>query len=331
MISRFFWNYAYGRARYLMALGVVCAAVFFANMWLFPTPYLRINGVDQVELRAKPGDEIPVRVARFDSANGWWLTGGINAVFPIDSGEVVETELVKPMGSEWTWENFARENKIENVTVDGTLVIPQDLPSDGKTVRVHVVGAVNYSTLDSWGRDADIADSLLVTLTDRPHSSATFKIVEQSIQVVSLALALASVSAGTLFLLWGAVIPLSDPDTNRTSAYMRRTPQLLRNLKRLVESKARRLPEGYWKPDVVKLDFSEFDAICQRVMQERTELQIVLNAATLQHDPRHPENLRSDQVDEDVEIHDEKFTRAYRDLTLMLKEKSRWYQFWYRA
>ena len=93
MISRFFWNYIFGRARYPIVLGGLSTSVFFANMWFFPTPYLQINGVDQVELSAKPGDEIPVRVAKFDSANGLWQTSGIRAVFPAESEAAIEVDV----------------------------------------------------------------------------------------------------------------------------------------------------------------------------------------------------------------------------------------------
>ncbi len=331
MISRFFWNYLYGRARYLIPLGALSAIVFFTNMWFFPTPFLHINGVDQAELSAKPGDEIPVRVARFDSANGLWLTGGIFAVFPTDSGAGIETELVKKGGSEWTWDNFIQGFDKENVTVDGTLVIPRNLPSDGRTIRVDVIGVVNYSTIKTWTLEAKIADSILVTLTDRAHSSATFGIVEQSIRVASLGLAFVAGSLGILFLLRGDDAPGFDWNTNRTLAYMRRAPGLLRNLRLLFDSKARRIPEGYWKPKAVELDFAEFNALDERVTRERTKLQEGLNATAFQFGLKHIRNMKSDQADKELEALDENFTRAYRDLTMMLKDRRRWYQFWYWA
>lgn len=337
MISRLYWKYVYGRARNLIVPGVLSAILFFANMWFFPTPYLHINGVDQVDLSAKPGDEIPVRVARFDSANGWWLTSGISAVFPDDSGAGIESEVVKKAGSEWSWENFAQVNKLKRVTVDGTLVIPPDLPSDGRTIVVDVVGVVNYLTIDSWSRDAEVADSLLVTLTDRPHSSATFKNVEQSIGYVSFALAIVFGSSGLSFLLFGVFAVRSERNTNRTLAYMRRTPTLLRDLRRLVDTKARRLPDGYWKPGKVKLDIAEFEAFSSHVMRERGELREVLDSGVPQPGLEHTGKPGADQAkgsgkaDQDLHALEENFNGAYRDLTLMLKVHRRWYQFWYWA
>ena len=331
MISRFFWNYVYGRARYPIVLGALSAIVFFANVWFFPTPYLHINGVDQVELSAKPGDEIPVRVAKFDSANGWWQTSGIRAVFPTESEAAIEVDVVPRTGSEWTWENFSQENKIKSVTVNGTLAIPRDLPGDGRTIRVDVIGAVSYSTVDGWPKDADVADTLLVTVTTRQHPSQTFIIVEQRISVVSLYLGLTAGSLGILFLVWGAVASRSDRSTNRTLAYMRRTPKLLRDLQQLIDSKSRRLPEVYWKPDVVEFSRSEFDTLSVRVTQERTKLQAALDAAASQFGLKHIGNSRSDRMDKDLEAHEENFMSAYRNLTISLKQHRQWYQFWYWA
>ena len=174
MISRLYWIYVFGRVRFLIAPGVISGIVFFVNMWFFPIPHVSMDGVDQVKLSAMPGDEIPVRIARFNSANGWWSTRGIIAVFRTDSGAGIGSKIVSQTESEWDWSNFARENKLKRVTVDGTLVIPRDLPGDGRTVQVDVTGVVNYLTVDSWSREADVADSLFVTLTDSPHSSAAF-------------------------------------------------------------------------------------------------------------------------------------------------------------
>jgi len=331
VISRFFWNYIFGRAWYPIVLGGLSTSVFFANVWFFPTPYLQINGVDQVELSAKPGDEIPVRVAKFDSANGLWQTSGISAVFPAESEAAIEVDVVPPTGSEWTWENFAEENKIKNVTVNGTLAIPRDLPGDGRTIRVDVIGAVRYSTVDSWPKDADVASTLLVTLTTRQHPSQIFKIVEQRISVVSLYLGLAAESLGILLLVWGAVAIRSDRSTNRTLAYMRRTPKLLRDFQQLIDAKSRRLPEGYWKSDAVKFSRSEFAALSVRVTRERTKLQAALDAAASQFGLKHIGNLESGRMDKDLELHEENFISAYRNLTIAFKQHRRWYQFWYWA
>jgi hypothetical protein len=331
MISRLFWNYGYGRARYLIVPSMLSAILFFTNMWFFPTPYLHIDGVDQVELSATPGDEIPVRIAEFDSANGWWLTGGINAVFPTDSEETIEIELIERTGSEWTWENFGQRNDIKKITVDGTLTIPRYLPTDGRTVQVDVIGVVSYLTVDSWKLDADVADSLLVTLTTRQHSSATFRTVEQSIGVVSLSLGIATGCLGVLLLLWGAVARRFGRNTNRTLAYMRRTPKLLRDLQHLVDSKARRLPEGYWTSELVESERAEFDALSVRVARERTKLRAALDATASQLGLENIGNLRFDQVDKNLETHEVDFTMAYRDLTMMLREHRRWYLFWYWA
>ncbi len=312
-------------------LGALSASVFFANVWFFPTPYLQINGVDQVELSAKPGDEIPVRVAKFDSANGWWETSGIRAVFPTESEAATEVEVVPRTGSEWTWENFAQENKIKSVTVNGTLAIPPDLPGDGRTIRVDIIGAVRYSTVDSWPKDAHVADTLLIMVTTRQHPSQAFKIVEQRISVVSLYLGLAAESIGILFLVWGAVASRSDRSTNRTLAYMRRTPKLLRDLQQLIDSKSRRLPKGYWKSDVVKFSRSEFDALSVRVTRERAKLQAALDAAASQFGLNHIGNWESDRMDKNLEVHEENFKSAYRNLTIALKQHRHWYQFWYWA
>ncbi len=331
MISRFFWNYIFGRAWYPIVLGGLSISVFFANVLFFPTPYLQINGVDQVELSAKPGDEIPVRVAKFDSANGLWQTSGISAVFPSESEAAIEVDVVPPTGSEWTWENFAQENKIKSVTVNGTLAIPRDLPGDGRTIRVDVIGAVRYSTVDSWPKDADVANTLLVTLTTRQHPSQIFKIVEQRISVVSLYLGLAAESLGILLLVWGAVAIRSDRSTNRTLAYMRRTPKLLRDLQQLIDAKSRRLPEGYWKSDAVEFSRSEFAALSVRVTRERTKLQAALDAAASQFGLKHIGNLESGRMDKDLELHEENFISAYRNLTIAFKQQRQWYQFWYWA
>ncbi len=331
MISRFFWNYLFGRARYPLVLGGLYISVFFVNVWFFPTPYLQINGVDQVELSAKPGDEIPVRVAKFDSANGLWHTNGIRAVFPDESQAAVEVDVVLPTGSEWTWENFAEENKIKSVTVNGTLAIPRDLPVDGRTIRVDVIGALSYSTVDSWPEDADVANTLLVTLTTRQHPSQIFKIVEQRISVMSLYLGLAAESLGILLLVWGVVAIRSDRSTNRTLAYMRRTPKLLRDLQQLIDAKSRRLPEGYWKYGAVKFSRSEFDALSVRVTRERTKLQVALDAAASQFGLKHIGNLESDRMDKDLELQEENFISAYRKLTIAFKQHRQWYQFWYWA
>jgi len=300
-------------------------------VWFFPTPYLQINGVDQVELSAKPGDEIPVRVAKFDSANGLWHTSGISAVFPAESEAAIEVDVVPPTGSEWTWENFAQENKIKSATVNGTLAIPRDLPVDGRTIRVDVIGAVRYSTVDSWPKDADVASTLLVTLTTRQHPSQIFKIVEQRISVMSLYLGLAAESLGILLLVWGVVAIRSDRSTNRTLAYMRRTPKLLRDFQQLIDAKSRRLPEGYWKSDAVKSSRSEFAALSVRVTRERTKLQAALDAAASQFGLKHIGNLESGRMDKDLELYEENFISAYRNLTIAFKQHRRWYQFWYWA
>ena len=331
MISRLFWNYGYGRARYLIVPSMLSAILFLTNMCFFPTPYLHIDGVDQVELSAKPGDEIPVRIAKFESANGWWLTRGINALFPTDSEAVIEIELIERMGSEWTWENFGQRNDLKTITVDGTLTIPRDLPSDGRTIRVDVIGVVNYVTVNGWTLDAAVADSMLVTLTTSPHSSATFRTVEQSIGVVSLSLGVATGILGVLFLLWGAIARRFGRNTNRTLAYMRRTSKLLRDLQHLVDSKARRLPESYWTPEVVESDRAEFDALSVRVAWERTKLREALDAAASQFGLEHIGNLRSDQVDKNLETREANFTMSYRDLTMTLRRHRRWYLFWYWA
>ena len=331
MISRFFWNYIFGRARYPLVLGGLFISVFFANVWFFPTPYLQINGEDQIELSAKPGDEIPVLVAKFDSANGLWHTTGIRVAFPTESEAVIEVDVVPPTGSEWNWENFAEENKIKNVTVNGTLAIPRDLPGDGRTIRVDVIGAVSYSTVDSWPKDAEMANTLLVTLTTRQHPSQIFKIVEQKISVVSLYLGVAAGSLGILFLALGAVAVRSGRSTNRTLAYMRRTSKLLRDLHQLIDVKSQRLPEGYWKSDAVTFSLSEFDALSVRVTRQRTKLQAALDAAASQLGLKHIGNLESDRMDIDLVLLEENFISAYRKLTIALKEQRHWYQFWYWA
>jgi len=331
MISRFFWNYLFGRARYPLVLGALSISLFFVNVWFFPMPYLQISGVDQVELSAKPGDEIPVRVAEFDSANGLWNTSGIRVVFPTESEAEIQVDVVPPTGSEWTWENFAEENKIKSVTVNGILDIPRDLPSDGRTIRVDVIGALSYSTVDSWPKDADLANTLFVTLTTRQHPSQIFKIVEQRISVVSLYLGLAAESLGMLLLVWGAVAIRSDRSTNRTLAYMRRTPKLLRDLQQLIDAKSLRLPEGYWKSGAVNFSCSEFDALSVRVMRERTKLQASLDAAASQFGLKHIGNLESDRMDKDLELQEENFMSAYRNLTIAFKQHRQWYQFWYWA
>ena len=331
MVSRFFWNYIFGRARYPLMLGGLSISVFFANVWFFPTPYLQISGVDQVELSAKPGDEIPVLLANFDSANGLWHTSGISAVFPSESESAIEVDVVLPQGSEWNWENFAEENKIQNVTVKGILAIPRDLPGDGRTIRVDVIGAVRYSTVDSWPKDADVANTLLVTLTTRQHPSQIFKIVEQTISVVSLYLGLAAEGLGILFLVLGAVAIRSGRSTNRTLAYMRRTPKLLRDLQQLVDVKSRRLPEGYWKSDAVKFTRSEFDALNALVTRERTKLQASLDTVASQYGLKHMGNLESDRMDKDLLLHEANFISAYRKLTIAFKQHRQWYQFWYWA
>ena len=162
-------------------------------------PYLQINGVDRVELTSKPGDEIPVRVAKFDSANGLWYTSGIRGVFQTESEAAIEVDVVPQTGSDWNWENFAEENKLKSVTVNGTLAIPRDLPADGRAIEVDVIGVVTYSTVDSWPKEADVANTLLVTRTTRQHPSQIFKIVEQRISVVSLYLGLTAEILGILF------------------------------------------------------------------------------------------------------------------------------------
>ena len=331
MISRFFWNYIFGRARYPLVLGGLFISVFFANVWFFPTPYLQINGEDQIELSAKPGDEIPVLIAKFDSANGLWHTTGIRVVFPTESEAVIEVDVVPPTGSEWTWENFAEENKIKNVTVHGTLAIPRDLPGDGRTIRADVIGAVSYSTVDSWPKDAEMANTLLVTLTTRQHPSQIFKIVEQRISVVSLYLGLTAEILGILFLVCGAVAVRSDRSTNRTLAYMRRTPNLLRDLQQLIDAKSQRIPEGYWKSEAVKFSRSEFDVLSVRITRERTKLQAALDAAASQFCLKHIGNLEFDRMDEDLALQEENFISAYSNLTVAFKQHRQWYQFWYWA
>ncbi len=294
-------------------------------------PYLQINGVDRVELTSKPGDEIPVRVAKFDSANGLWYTSGIRGVFPTESEAAIEVDVVPQTGSDWNWENFAEENKLKSVTVNGTLAIPRDLPADGRAIEVDVIGVVTYSTVDSWPKEADVANTVLVTLTTRPHPSQIFKIVEQRISVVSLYLGLTAEILGILFLVCGAVAVRSDRSTNRTLAYMRRTPNLLRDLQQLIDAKSQRIPEGYWKSEAVKFSRSEFDVLSVRVTRERTKLQAALDAAASQFCLKHIGNLESDRMDEDLALQEENFISAYSNLTVAFKQHRQWYQFWYWA
>ena len=294
-------------------------------------PYLQINGVDRVELTSKPGDEIPVRVAKFDSANGLWYTSGIRGVFQTESEAAIEVDVVPQTGSDWNWENFAEENKLKSVTVNGTLAIPRDLPADGRAIEVDVIGVVTYSTVDSWPKEADVANTLLVTLTTRQHPSQIFKIVEQRISVVSLYLGVAAGSLGILFLALGAVAVRSGRSTNRTLAYMRRSPKLLSDLQQLIDVKSQRLPEGYWKSDAVTFSLSEFDALSVRVTRQRTKLQAALDAAASQFGLKHIGNLESDRMDIGLILLEKNFISAYRKLTIALKEQRHWYQFWYWA
>ena len=312
-------------------LGGLFISVFFANVWFFPTPYLRINGEDQIELSARPGDEIPVLIAKFDSANGLWHTTGISVVFPTESDALIEVDVVPPTGSEWTWENFAAENKIKNVTVHGTLAIPRDLPGDGRTIRVDLIGTLSYSTVDSWPKDAEMANTLLVTLTTRQHPSQIFKIVEQRISVVSLYLGVVAGSFGILFLALGAVAERSGRSTNRTLAYMRRSPKLISDLQQLIDVKSQRLPEGYWKSDAVSFSRSEFDALSVRVTRQRTKLQAAFDAGASKFGLKHIGNLESDRMDKDLELQEENFISAYRNLIVVFKQHRQWYQFWYWA
>ena len=95
--------------------------------------------------------------------------------------------------------------------------------------------------------------------------------------------------------------------------------------------KARRLPEGFWAPNVVESDRAEFDSLRVRVTQERTKLGAVLDATASQLGLEHIGYLRSDQVDKNLKTHEVNFTMAYRDLTMALREHRRWYLFWYWA
>jgi hypothetical protein len=112
---------------------------------------------------------------------------------------------------------------------------------------------------------------------------------------------------------------------------MRRTPKLLRDFQQLIDAKSRRLPEGYWKSDAVKFSRSEFAALSVRVTRERTKLQAALDAAASQFGLKHIGNLESGRMDKDLELHEENFISAYRNLTIAFKQHRRWYQFWYWA
>jgi len=148
---------------------------------------------------------------------------------------------------------------------------------------------------------------------------------------VSLYLGLATASLGILFLVLGAVAIRSGRSTNRTLAYMRRTPKLLGDLQQLIDVKSRRLPEGYWKSDAVKFSRSEFDALSALVTRERTKLQASLDTAASQYGLKHIGNLESDRMDKDLVLHEANFISAYRKLTIAFKQHRQWYQFWYWA
>ena len=121
------------------------------------------------------------------------------------------------------------------------------------------------------------------------------------------------------------------PSTNRTLAYMRRTPKLLRDLQQLIDVKSQRLPEGYWKSDAVRFSRSEFDALNMQVTRQRTKLQAAFDAAASQFGLKHIGNLESDRMDIGLILLEKNFISAYLKLTIALKEQRHWYQFWYWA